>query len=168
MTTPSQTQTITIQDINFEAPQPYAAGHTLSEVEAGVLNQALAENLRNNFAKKVKDARAGLASTDSLSAEKLATLKAEFDSYAGSYVFKAKGAPRQPLDPIQREAEKIATGLLNAALNKKGSKRADLPEGRWELLLAEVAAKPTVRAEAERRVAAAKSVAADALVDLPE
>jgi hypothetical protein len=45
---------ITIQGMVFSARQIFDEGHTLSAVEAGVLNQTRDENLRNNYAAKIK------------------------------------------------------------------------------------------------------------------
>jgi hypothetical protein len=46
--------TITIQGYEFPVHPRYKAGHTLSEPEAEALNQALWDNLRNNFTNKIK------------------------------------------------------------------------------------------------------------------
>ncbi len=49
-----KTALITIQGANFNAPQPYDEGHVLTVNEASALNQVFAENLRNNFAARIK------------------------------------------------------------------------------------------------------------------
>lgn len=74
---------ITIQKKTFkmlsEVSNRYKAGHVLNENEAGVLNQTLAENLRNNFASKVRDGvEAGVDDE---------TLQQQFDDYATDYEF---------------------------------------------------------------------------------
>ena len=48
---------IIIQGVTFNVPTPYAEGHVLATNEASALNQLLHENLRNNFASKVKAKR---------------------------------------------------------------------------------------------------------------
>ena len=42
-------KTISISGQAFDVSTPYAAGHTLTEAEAKVLNQTRAENIGNNF-----------------------------------------------------------------------------------------------------------------------
>jgi len=50
---------LTVQGIRFPLPtQPrYAEGHVLTSVEASVLNQTFAENLRNNWANSISSPR---------------------------------------------------------------------------------------------------------------
>ncbi len=48
------TKNIIIQGQTFTASLPYAAGQALTESEARALNQVRLENIRNNFASKVK------------------------------------------------------------------------------------------------------------------
>ena len=50
---------IKVEGLIFNAPAPYRQGHILNENEANTLNQTFAENLRNNFAKKVKSCEGG-------------------------------------------------------------------------------------------------------------
>ena len=50
------TQTITIQGGQFQIPMPFSEGHTLNGPEASAMNQLFAENIRNNFAGKMKKA----------------------------------------------------------------------------------------------------------------
>lgn len=105
---------ITIAGKVFNAPLRYEEGHELTAGEAAALNQTYHENLRNNFAKKVKDALAGGAFNQH-------TLQSEFDRYAESYAFGVRvaggGTPR---DPVMKEALAIAKTRLLAALKKKG------------------------------------------------
>ena len=67
-TTP--TANCTVQGLSFACPQPYAEGQTLSEKEAGALNQLLIENVRNNFANDVDKlvAAKGVAKSTELAA----------------------------------------------------------------------------------------------------
>ena len=48
------TKNIMIAGVTFAILAPYAAGHTLTEAEARVLNQTRSENIRNNQAETVK------------------------------------------------------------------------------------------------------------------
>ena len=78
-------KSITIQGINFDAPSPYTSGHVLTANESDVLNQTFAENLRNNFASAVKDAKADHG--DKLPANVVEELLNQFESYASTYQF---------------------------------------------------------------------------------
>ena len=57
---------ITIQGQVFRVPLRYKAGDVLKENEAGALNQTYHENLRNNFASKVRDGVEAGASNEAL------------------------------------------------------------------------------------------------------
>ena len=89
---------ITIAGKTFNAPLRYEEGHELSAGEAAALNQTYHENLRNNFAKKVKDAiEAGAFSQD--------VIQIEFDAYAREYQFGVRtGGGGAPRDPVTKEA----------------------------------------------------------------
>src|SRR5262245_45849295 len=70
---------ITIQGQTFKVPIRYSAGHQLTDGEAGALNQTFHENLRNNFASKVRDGiEAGVP---------VETLQQQLDDYATDYQF---------------------------------------------------------------------------------
>jgi len=174
---PVATQTLLIQGVSFIGPAPYAEGHVLTASEASVMNQTYGENLRNNFATKVKAAKdlavkattgvEGIEPSDTLSAETLSALAAEFAAYAAAYVFHGKRTAKAPLDPVGKEAHKIAKSLVLEALRKRNIDLKTLAEGKLDELIEGVLAKnPDIKAEAERRIAATKAVAADALEGL--
>lgn len=157
----SDTQTLTIQGHQFSAPAPYAQGHVLTENEAKVMNQVLGENLRNNFAARVRAAReaAGLAADGELDTAQMDALQTEFNDYADKYEFAGKRSPRAPVDPVGREAHKIARGCVVEALQKNGYKVKDLPEGQLDELIEQtLSANAWIAEEASRRIATAKSV----------
>jgi hypothetical protein len=117
---------ITIQGVVFSAPSPYAVGHVLNENEASVLNQTFSENLRNNFAPKLKavideNTKAGV---DALTIEQIGTLQTEFAAYAAAYKFGAVGAggARGPADPIGDLALSKARAKVQAQATAKGLK----------------------------------------------
>jgi len=115
-------KTKTIEGRNFEISQPYEEGHTLSAIEARVLNQTRSENIGNNVRAKLKEAIEQGASDDALSA-----LVAEVDA---AYAFTAAGARSAArLDPYEREARKIARELLKNYLSESGRKLTVAPEG---------------------------------------
>lgn len=157
-------KTIQIAGVNFEAPFKYSAGHVLTDVEAKTLNQTRFENLRNNFAKTVKDAKIeGDTPTDEL--------RAKFAEYEAKYDFAAPGAGgvSRTLDPIEKEALALARDIVKAALANKGrsyNPPKEATEEQKEAYKAQiaasveaVAAKDEVIAQAKKNVAArAKSI----------
>lgn len=117
-----ETKTKTIEGKNFEISQPYVEGHTITAIEARVLNQTRSENIGNNVRAKLKEAIAAGQSDD-----QLAALVAEVDS---AYEFTAAGArAAAKLDPYEREARKIARNLLKTHLAESGRKLTVAPEG---------------------------------------
>lgn len=171
-----QTDEITIQGYTFTAPIRYAEGHVLTANEAGALNQTFHENLRNNFASKVrgkleelygaKDETTGkivVPEDAELSEEQFAELQTEFNAYAEQYEFGARraGGGRQPSDPVRREAENLAKAAVRQALKSKGIKaEADaIAEAAKRL----VDTQPHWMETAARRVAEQQAIAADGL-----
>lgn len=150
---PHPTIEITIQDKPFQVPQPFAEGHQCTAGEAGALNQLFAENLRNNFAKRVK-ATGGLD---------MPGLQAELDGYAAQYTLKGRPPGLSATTPIAREAIKIARAQIDSKLAEKGIKKDQLKDGRYDELVAEVSARGPVIAEAARRIAAIQATAAEAI-----
>lgn len=115
---------ITIAGHRFEvnAP-PFVAGpFTLTEGQAHSLNQTRVENLRNNFAPKVKEALNG---SSELSDSQKAELQAKFDEYAAKYEFGVRqaGQGRTVVDPVEREMLKLAKDdFTKAFFAKHGEK----------------------------------------------
>lgn len=142
------TQDVTIQSTQFTIPAPYLAGHTLTEVEAGVLNQTYAENIRNNFAAKIKKAIEDKTPVPD---------QAALDAYAAAYQFgvRPSGGPRVVRDPVESEARRMASKALNDALKAKGIKVKDMSDEQYEDLLAKALDKyPKFREQAKVIVAA--------------
>ena len=160
-----ETKTKLINDIKFEIAQPYAAGHVCSEAEAKALNQVRSENIGNNMRAAVKKAL-----EDGKTEAEIVAIVAEYD---GKYEFnlasvRAAGAAK--LDPIEKEARKLARELIVADLAKKGRKISQVPDGltkeEWdekvETKIDEVAAHEAVIAEATK-IVKARSKRADTL-----
>lgn len=105
---------ITIAGHQFEVSSPYSAGAIeLTEGEAHTLNQTRHENVRNNFAKKVKD---GVASGKSVE-----DLQAEITKYDESYEFGVRGeGTGESRDPVQVEARSLARAAIKAKMKEKG------------------------------------------------
>jgi hypothetical protein len=151
---------ITIAEKTFSVPMPYVAGHQLTEGEADQLNQVLHENIRNNYAKKVKDAVTG-------STFDQATMQSELDDYSVSYEFGVRSGGGRISDPIEREAMTIAKELVKAKIREKGGKVADYKAADiTELAEGVVARYPEIMEQARIRVEAAKSSASDLLAKL--
>jgi len=114
--------TIQIQAHQFTVPDgaiAYTVGYTLADDgEVAALRQTKLENLRNNFAGKVK---AALGEAETLSPEAQAKLQEEFEAYAHAYKFgvRAAGEGKPKLTPLEREMQKIATDDLVKAYHAK-------------------------------------------------
>lgn len=113
----SETASITIAGKTFTYVPRYAEGHTLTAIEAGVLNRTLAENMGNNFRAKVKEAVEAGAYDD-------AEMQKTFDAYASEYEFgirhTSSGGVRR--DPLEAEINRLATDAVKAAIKKAGLK----------------------------------------------
>lgn len=109
---------ITIAGHSFNVPVRYEEGHELTAGEASALNQTYHENLRNNFAKKVKDAGENAD---------LAALQAELDAYANEYQFgvRSGGGGGVTRDPVMSEAMRIAKKQIGDLIRAKGGKVND-------------------------------------------
>lgn len=174
-----QGPTLTVQGIAFPLPTApkYSEGHVLSSIEASVLNQTWAENIRNNWAGRVKATlkAKGLGenpAADTIPAEVISELTTEFGGYAAAYEFAMRTA-RQPLDPVEHLARKLAKDVVLSALRGKGYDVKSLPAEQLEgYITAILEKKPELRKEAVRRIKETKKVAesvfADLGIDAPE
>lgn len=152
------TQELTIQGYTFTAPAPYDEGHVLTANEAKALNQTYGENLRNNFAKNVTKAKeAGEVNIEAL--------RAEFAKYADEYEFAAKRQARGPVDPVAREAQKIARNAISERLREMGKKASDLAEGKMDEMVAQLAARADFM-ESARKIVEARQGATLNLADI--
>lgn len=114
----------------FAIAAPFDEGHALTANEASAMNQLLAENIRNNFAKRVKDA------------DDVAGLQAELDNYVKEYEFgvRRSGGGRTG-DPVEAEAMAIARSKVKQALQAKGHKLADISASKITELASQALAK---------------------------
>ncbi len=155
------TKTLMIQGESFEVSMPYAEGHPLTAVEAKVLNQTRCENIRNNQAKAIKEAK----EANTFNHE--ATIKI-IDAYDAAYSFAMPGAGaiRRTMDPVEKEARAIARNLIASKLKEKGRTMKDaISTDKGKAKVADAIDK---YAEHPKVIAAAKKVVADraALADL--
>lgn len=155
------TEQITIAGEVFHAPVRYEEGHELTAGEAAALNQTFHENLRNNFAKRVKDAK----DNGSFDAEALQT---EFNKYAEDYAFGIRtGGGGAVRDPVMAEAMNIARGQVRAAIKKKGLKLADVQATAITNAAKKLLEKnPEILELARARVEETKAVSTDDLSEL--
>jgi hypothetical protein len=114
---------ITIQGQAFRVPIRYAAGHQLNEGEASALNQTFHENLRNNFASKVRDGtEAGVPKE---------TLQQQLDDYANDYQFGVRtGGGGFRGDPVMTAAMNLAREIVRSAVKQKGLDADEWPASR--------------------------------------
>lgn len=160
--------TIQGHDFDFGAPR-YAAGHACTENEANALNQVRLENIRNNTASKIKAAaeKASVAPADvNLDADlgDGTTLRSLISAYADNYEFGLRSVrTSEPVDPVEKEAIKLAKDTVRKALATKKVKVKDLPEGKFDEMVEAYAAREDVIKEAKRRVKLAESAGAETL-----
>jgi hypothetical protein len=145
---------LTIAGKTYEVSPRYAEGHVLTANEASTLNQTLYENLRNNFAGKVKDD--GEAATQEA-----------FDKYVESYKFgERSGGGGGSRDPIEVEAMNLAREAVRKAITAKGGKVGDYSAAAISAAAKQlVDTKPVFREKAAERVAQMQAVATDTIGD---
>jgi len=136
----------------FEVTQPYAAGHTLTEIEAKVLNQVRSENIANNMRKAVKEA---------IENGTLDQVRAVVTEYDAQYEFTtpSEGGGRK-LDPVEREANNIARAAIREKLAESGRKLKDVDPEKLEAAVdALIESNPDIMKLAKKRVEEKKKVA---------
>lgn len=112
----------TINGVQFPISQPYEVGGVIGEAEARALNQVRAENIGNNTRAKIKEAQdAGKSDKE------IQDIVAEVD--ASYELTVASVSAGRKLDPVEREARKIARELLKTHLAESGRKLTVAPEG---------------------------------------
>lgn len=157
-----------IQGVVLNVIQPYAEGHVLTEKEAAVINQTLAENIRNNFASTVK--KAVEAADDKPENVDAKALQKDLNEYMKGYEFGVRsggGGGGRAMDPVEKKAMDIARAKVREAIKAKGYKVSDVPGAKITELARQLLEKtPAITEEAKRQIEAAREVAADSLGDL--
>lgn len=154
-------KTITIQGLEFDINQPYAAGHTVTEAEAKALNQVRAENIRNNTARLIASAKSEHG--DELPPHIQDELRARVAEYDASYEFNLSNAGTgRTLDPVERKALEIARTAVREQAKREGRKilkegaerttDSDITREEFQAKVAEVAELPKVIKLAKKRV----------------
>lgn len=157
---------ITIQGLIFEVDDKYAEGHSVTANEASALNQTRAENLRNNFAAKVKEAKDEVGEGNELSDKDVATLRAEFTKLVEAYEFGIRGGGVRITDPVQKEARRLATERVHTAIKEKYGKLDAVSKDNITNLIDNLAAREDIQALAKANIAAAQSLAVDLNLDV--
>lgn len=112
----------TINGLQFEISAPYTEGHVITAIEARVLNQTRSENIGNNARAKIKEMQDANASEQEIT-DYVSSVDAE-------YQFTAAGvSSSRKLDPVEREAVKLARELIKGKLAETGRKITVAPEG---------------------------------------
>lgn len=139
----SDNLSLTIAGKSFSFTPRYVEGHTLSAIEAAVLNRTLAENIGNNFRQKVKDAEASPTGFDADEMQK------SFDEYASTYEFGVRhttgGGTRR--SPLEAEINRLATDAVKNAIRARGLK--NVAKEAIEAKVAEILADEDKRAKLE-------------------
>jgi hypothetical protein len=95
--------------ILFALAMPYAAGHVLTEGEANQMNQVFAENVGNNLRNKISK---GVVDADGNKTREYTPeeVQALVNAYVETYEpgVRARGEAKPTLDPVEREARKLA------------------------------------------------------------
>lgn len=136
---------LTIAGETFEVAAPYVAGHSISEIEAKVLNQTRAENVGNNLRSTIKDMLEKNAS-----AAEMQKAVAEYDN---AYTFATPGT-RTVVDPFERECLAVAREAIKAELASQGRKLKDLADEDLDAALTILVDQEDVQAEAKKRLKA--------------
>lgn len=148
---PSDTPTknISILDEEFTVPQPYKEGHTISAIEAKVLNQTFAENIGNNQRAAVKKAQEGGEGAPSIE-----EVRDAFNDYAWGYQFTMAGAGggSRSLTPVEKEARQLARTHIMAQLAAQGRKRKEIDDEKFEAEVARIASLDKIVKLAEKNV----------------
>lgn len=159
------TRELTIAGEVFTVSAPYAAEHVCTEAEAKALNQVRAENVRNNMAKKVKDARGEL---EEIPAEAMAELVAAVSAYDKDYEFTlaSVGGGRASLTPIEKESRKIAREQIVTALKGRNQKVGDIDKDKLAAAIIQRSEADDIVKLAKKRIAEQSKIAGDALEGL--
>lgn len=117
---------ITIHNLVFPVKAPYSEGHTLTAVEAAVLNQTRAENVGNGVRAKIKEAleEAQVSNGTELSPEKQQEISELFAKFDETYSFGVRRG--RETDPVRALANQIAKDQIRTAFLRNGTKAADL------------------------------------------
>lgn len=157
---------VLIQGSHFNVVEPFREGDTLNAAAASQLNQVFIENIRNNFAKVVKEVQG--EGERELSETEVKDLQTTLDSYLLEYEFGMRsGGGFRAANPVEAKAMEIAKKVALEQFRKKGKKRKDVVGE--ELTLAAKALierYPQITKRAEDEVKKMRSIEKDIMQDL--
>ena len=137
---------ITIQKEVFTVPQPYVAGHALTDNEAAALNQMFAENIGNNR-------RAAVTAAKEEGSFDHAAVQAELDAYAAEYEFGVRRGGARVADPVERQAMEMAVQKVKESLKAQGYVLKDFTTDQLNGLARDaLETYPVIREQAQRIV----------------
>lgn len=155
---------ITISEVVLKVISPFSEGQVLTAEMANVLNQTLAENLRNNFAGVVKAAKETAGGFDKVD---VSDLQKQLNEYTKEYEFGARRQAGVAVNPIEKIAISLARDAVKKALTKAGKVVKDYPaEQLLELAKAAVQKNPAFMASAEKVYEAKKAAGQETLLDI--
>lgn len=158
-------ESIQIAGHNFNISDRYEEGHELTANESAALNQMRRENIRNNFAKKVEDAKNGAERVEDDNV--LADLQEQLNEYAEGYEFGVRTGGGYVRDPVLAEAMKIARDKVWEKLKSLGKKKKDVePSAVTAYAKKLVDTKPEIMELAKTRVAELQAALASELDDV--
>lgn len=161
----ADTKEMTIHGEKFAVSAPYAEGHTISAIEAKVLNQVRAENVGNNFRKLVVAALEKPEGDERNAA--LSEVRSKFTAYDTDYTFAAGGTSRTPVDPVEREADAIAKLAVKEKIREKHGKSVkeylaiEGNQAKYDAAVEQIAGQDDVIKLAKKRVADRKKTVAN-------
>lgn len=170
----SNMTSIVVQGSSLPVEARYVEGHPLTAIEAGVLNQTLFENMRNNFAPKIKAARAALGvgddevldtslpyTTTAGKGEAAVTtehksIDEQWAEHTAAYQFGVRrvggGTGRRVGDPYEREAIRLATASVHSKVKEKYGKLNAIPKETMEGLIEQYSKNEAIIAKAKENV----------------
>jgi hypothetical protein len=162
---------ITVQGIDLPVVDQFAEGHVLTAIEAAVLSQTYNENLRNNFANRVKEAKESLGEAFNIdtpytvgegeAAKSFASISEQWAAHTEAYSFGARrvgGGGKRTTDPVQREALRIARASVESAIRTKYGKLDAVAKEKIAELVESLAAREDIQTKARENIANMGSV----------
>lgn len=159
-------RSIQIKHYQFTVSEPFAEGTVIDGPTATAINALRAENIRNNWAKRLAQELDKLPSGESLSPERLRELQAELTVYDARYRFAPRGGLGQRPAALAAEARAIAEERVAAQARQAGVEGLVPGSAEFEALVDGQAELPVVQAEARRRIAERRQLADETLEEL--
>ena len=152
---------VTIQGRQLTVPAPFAEGHTLTVPQAAALNNLLAENMRNNMSKAVKEANEKQAPDEEV--------QEAVDKYTAEYEFGARRGGGRTADPVTAKARELAKEKIKAGLKAKGVKLSDVGTEKLNEMVDQALEKyPQIREQASQIVEMQKAAIGDIELDVDD